>query len=239
MRATFAARRVHSQLAHLPLAALRTNQLTGLMKVLRAEHLTSGRAPEHWTKPSLPEYAFIGRSNVGKSSLINMLCQIRKLARVSNTPGRTRNVEHFRVEGTLKSNAPWLLADLPGYGFAKASKTERAAWESMIHNYLRRRENLQCVFLLVDSRLEPQQNDLDMIQWLGEQGIPFHIVFTKADKLSPPKVQANMAALKRELKESWETLPPMHLTSSETCDGREELLALIEEVNGKWLAIGG
>lgn len=204
------------------------------MKVLRAEHLTSGRAPEHWTKPSLPEYAFIGRSNVGKSSLINMLCGIRKLARVSNTPGRTRNVEHFRVEGTLTANAPWLLADLPGYGFAKASKAERAAWESMIHNYLRRRENLQCVFLLVDSRLEPQQNDLDMIQWLGEEGIPFSIVFTKADKQSAPKTQSNIAAMKRELKEDWETLPPIHCTSSETGDGREEILAFIQEVNARW-----
>jgi GTP-binding protein len=204
------------------------------MKVLHAEHLTSGREAKHWSKPALPEYAFIGRSNVGKSSLINMLCGIRKLARVSNTPGRTRNVEHFRVDGTLISDRPWMLADLPGYGFAKASKTERAAWEQMIHRYLLQRENLQCVFLLVDARLEPQQNDLDMIQWLGEHGVPFRIVFTKADKLSPPKVQANIAALKRTLKETWENLPPMHLTSSETREGREEILAFIDEVNRQW-----
>ncbi|MBK7943988.1 MAG: YihA family ribosome biogenesis GTP-binding protein [Flavobacteriales bacterium] len=204
------------------------------MKVLRAEHLTSGRAPEHWTKPGLPEYAFIGRSNVGKSSLINMLCGIKKLARVSNTPGRTRNVEHFRVEGTLTSNAPWLLADLPGYGFAKASKAERAAWESMIHNYLRRRENLQNVFLLVDARLEPQRNDLDMIQWLGEEGIPFRIVFTKADKISTSKAQSNMAALKRELRKTWESLPEMQMSSSEEGMGRDEVLAFIDEVNSRW-----
>jgi len=204
------------------------------MKVLRAEHLTSGRAPEHWTKPCLPEYAFIGRSNVGKSSLINMLCGIKKLARVSNTPGRTRNVEHFRVEGTLTSNAPWLLADLPGYGFAKASKAERAAWESMIHNYLRRRENLQNVFLLVDARLEPQRKDLDMIQWLGEEGIPFRIVFTKADKISTSKAQSNMAALKRELRKTWESLPEMQMSSSEEGMGREEVLAFIDEVNSRW-----
>jgi GTP-binding protein len=208
------------------------------MKVLRAEHLTSGRAPEHWTKPTLPEYAFIGRSNVGKSSLINMLCGINKLARVSNTPGRTRNVEHFRVEGTLTSNAPWLLADLPGYGFAKASKTERTAWESMIHNYLRRRENLQNVFLLVDARLEPQRNDLDMIQWLGEEGIPFRIVFTKADKISNSQAQSNMAKLKRELRETWEALPEMLLTSSEEGMGREDVLAFIDEVNKRWSRIG-
>ncbi|MBK6343688.1 MAG: YihA family ribosome biogenesis GTP-binding protein [Flavobacteriales bacterium] len=204
------------------------------MKSLRAEHLTSGREAAHWSKPTLPEYAFIGRSNVGKSSLINMLCQIKKLARVSNTPGRTRNVEHFRVEGTLTSGRPWMLADLPGYGFAKASKAERAVWEKMIHAYLRERENLQCVFLLIDSRLEPQRNDLDMIQWLGEQGIPFRIVFTKADKISPPKVQANIAALKRELRTTWEELPPMHTTSSESRQGRDEILAFIEEVNERW-----
>ncbi|HQV50985.1 MAG: YihA family ribosome biogenesis GTP-binding protein [Flavobacteriales bacterium] len=204
------------------------------MKALVAEHLGSGRAPEHWPKATLPEYAFIGRSNVGKSSLINMLCHINKLARVSNTPGRTRNVEHFRVDGTLKSDRQWMLADLPGYGFAKVSKTERSAWESMIRNYLRRRENLQCTFVLVDSRLEPQKNDLEMIQWLGETEIPFAIVFTKTDKLGQPQVQANVAKLKRELKKSWETLPTIFETSSEKSVGRDELLGFIEEVNKGW-----
>lgn len=204
------------------------------MKSLRAEHLTSGREAQHFAKPTLPEYAFIGRSNVGKSSLINMLCQIRKLARVSNTPGRTRNVEHFRVEGTLNSDRPWMLADLPGYGFAKASKAERAAWEVMIRQYLLQRENLQNVFLLIDARLEPQQSDLDMVQWLGENGIPFVLVFTKADKLSPPKVEANVARFRRALKETWETLPTMITTSSETVQGREEILGFIEEVNSRW-----
>lgn len=208
------------------------------MKSLRAEHLTSGREAQHFAKPTLPEYAFIGRSNVGKSSLINMLCQIKKLARVSNTPGRTRNVEHFRVEGTLTSERPWMLADLPGYGFAKASKTERAAWEVMIRQYLLKRENLQNVFLLIDARLEPQQSDLDMVQWLGENGIPFVLVFTKADKLSPPKVEANIARFRRKLKESWETLPTMITSSSETTRGREEILAFIEEVNARW-EVGG
>jgi GTP-binding protein len=204
------------------------------MKSLRATHLGSGRSMEHWPAPNLPEYAFIGRSNVGKSSLINMLCNINKLARVSNTPGRTRNVEHFRVEGTLTSGRPWMLADLPGYGFAKTSKTERAAWESMIRNYLNKRENLQNVFLLVDSRLEPQKNDLDMIQWLGESGIPFTIVFTKCDKLAQPKVQANVAQFKRKLKETWEELPTMFQSSSEKSTGRDELLAFIDQVNAAW-----
>ncbi|HQW05959.1 MAG: YihA family ribosome biogenesis GTP-binding protein [Flavobacteriales bacterium] len=204
------------------------------MRSLRAEHLTSGRTAKDWTKPNLPEYAFIGRSNVGKSSLINMLCHINKLARVSNTPGRTRNVEHFRVEGTLTKDAPWMLGDLPGYGFAKASKTERAVWEQMIRTYLKERENLQNVFLLIDSRLEPQQNDLDMVQWLGENGIPFCIVFTKTDKLKAPKVDSNVAQFKRKLKESWEELPRMFVTSSETSKGRDELLGFIEEVNARW-----
>lgn len=204
------------------------------MKSLRAEHLGSGREAKHWPKPVLPEYAFIGRSNVGKSSLINMLCQINKLARVSNTPGRTRNVEHFRVEGTLTTNTPWMLADLPGYGFAKVSQTEREAWQKMIQRYLRERENLQTVFLLADSRLEPQQNDLDMVQWLGENGIPFCIIFTKSDKLAQPKVQSNVALFRRVLKKTWQNLPLMFITSSETRKGREEVLEFIDTVNAGW-----
>lgn len=204
------------------------------MRSLKAEHLGSGREAKHWPKPTLPEYAFIGRSNVGKSSLINMLCNIGKLARVSNTPGRTRNVEHFLVQGTIDSDQPWMLADLPGYGFAKASKAERAVWQQMIHTYLRERENLQCTFVLVDSRLEPQQSDLDMIQWLGENGLPFVIVFTKTDKLAQPKVQANVAQFRRTLKKSWEQLPTQFLTSSETYKGRDEVLGFIGDVNRSW-----
>ncbi len=204
------------------------------MRSLKAEHLGSGREAKHWPKPTLPEYAFIGRSNVGKSSLINMLCNIGKLARVSNTPGRTRNVEHFLVQGTIDSDQPWMLADLPGYGFAKASKAERAVWQQMIHTYLRERENLQCTFVLVDSRLEPQQSDLDMIQWLGENGLPFVIVFTKTDKLTQPKVQANVAQFRRTLKKTWEQLPTQFLTSSETYKGRDEVLAFIGDVNRNW-----
>jgi GTP-binding protein len=204
------------------------------MRSLKAEHLGSGREAKHWPKPTLPEYAFIGRSNVGKSSLINMLCNIGKLARVSNTPGRTRNVEHFLVQGTTDSDQPWMLADLPGYGFAKASKAERAVWQQMIHTYLRERENLQCTFVLVDSRLEPQQSDLDMIQWLGENGLPFVIVFTKTDKLAQPKVQANVAQFRRTLKKTWEQLPTQFITSSETFTGRDEVLAFIGDVNRGW-----
>lgn len=198
------------------------------METLRAEHLGSGREAKHWPKPTLPEYAFIGRSNVGKSSLVNMLVGINKLARVSNTPGRTRNVEHFKVEDR------WLLADLPGYGFAKTSQTERAAWKKMIDTYLLERENLQSVFLLIDSRLEPQKNDLGMIQWLGENGIPFVLVYTKSDKLKQPGLVSNIAAMKRVLKKTWDQLPTIFITSSETRKGREDVLEFIAGVNAQW-----
>ncbi|MCC6838598.1 MAG: YihA family ribosome biogenesis GTP-binding protein [Flavobacteriales bacterium] len=204
------------------------------MHNLNAEHLGSGREAKHWPKPDLPEFAFIGRSNVGKSSLVNMLVGIHRLARVSTTPGRTRNVEHFKVEALKGSRTHWLLADLPGYGFAKISKAERAAWQQMVRTYLRERENLQCVFLLVDVRLEPQQNDLEMIQWLGGEEIPFVILFTKSDKLKQPAMMSNVALYRRELKKTWHTLPHMIITSSETGKGRDEVLEFITEVNGRW-----
>ncbi len=204
------------------------------MRNLRATHLGSGREAAHWPAPGLPEYAFIGRSNVGKSSLVNMLAGIHGLARVSAAPGKTRNVEHFRVEGTLAAEHPWMLADLPGYGFAKVSQAERAAWQRMIHTYLLERPNLQCVFVLVDVRLEPQRSDLDMIQWLGEHGIPFAIVFTKSDKLKQPKVQHNVALLRRVLRGTWENLPLMFITSSETRQGREALLEYVDGINADW-----
>ena len=198
------------------------------MHTLHAEHLGSGREAKHWPKPTLPEYAFIGRSNVGKSSLVNMLCGINKLARVSNTPGRTRNVEHFKIEDR------WLLADLPGYGFAKVSRTERATWKGMIDNYLLTRENLQCVFVLIDSRLEPQRNDLDMIHWLGENGIAFALVFTKSDKLGKNQVVSNVALFKRTLKKTWQKLPTIFITSTELQVGREAIIEFIDGVNAGW-----
>ncbi|MBK9420698.1 MAG: YihA family ribosome biogenesis GTP-binding protein [Flavobacteriales bacterium] len=204
------------------------------MENLKAEHLGSGREAKHWPKPTLPEFAFIGRSNVGKSSLINMMVGIHRLARVSNTPGRTRNVEHFRVEPHKGKGQAWMLADLPGYGFAKASKDERALWETMIRTYLRERESLQCVFLLVDVRLEPQRSDLEMVQWLGGEEIPFVIVFTKSDKLKQPSIVSNIALFKRALKKTWDTLPHLIITSSESGKGREDLLAFITDVNSRW-----
>ncbi|MEZ4761513.1 MAG: ribosome biogenesis GTP-binding protein YihA/YsxC [Flavobacteriales bacterium] len=205
------------------------------MRTLRAEHLGSGRSAKHWPAPDRPEYAFIGRSNVGKSSLINRLVGQRKLARVSNTPGRTRNVEHFLVRPDRTEDRPWLLADLPGYGFAKVPKSEREAWRKMIDAYLLGRTNLQCVFLLVDVRLEPQRNDLDMMQWLGENGVPFVIVFTKSDKLSQPKAVSHVAAYRRLLKQTWTEPPQLFITSSETGKGREELLEFIDSVNADFM----
>ena len=179
------------------------------------------QCPEH----NRPEYAFIGRSNVGKSSLINMLTGNKKLAKTSATPGKTLLINHFVI------NNDWYLVDLPGYGFAKRSKTERAKLEQMISSYILQRECLTNLFLLIDCRHEPQQIDLDFMQWLGESGIPFSIVFTKADKLSKGKLAANVKFYLDELSKEWEELPPYFVTSSETRQGRDELLNYIEEIN--------
>ena len=174
---------------------------------------------------NLPEYAFIGRSNVGKSSLINMLVRNKKLAKTSSKPGKTQTINHFLI------NKDWYLVDLPGYGYASISKTMREKWQKMINDYLVSRENLQLVFVLVDSRLEPQKIDIDFINGLGESGVPFSIIFTKIDKLSANKVQGNVQRFKNKLMETWEELPFMLLTSSETGKGRDEVLQYIEDIN--------
>lgn len=172
-----------------------------------------------------PEYAFIGRSNVGKSSLINMLCKNKKLAKTSATPGKTLLINHFII------NREWYLVDLPGYGYAKRSKSEVKRLEQMIQGYILQREQLVNVFVLIDIRLEPQKIDLEFIDWLGASNVPFCIVFTKADKLSATKVQSNVAAYKRKLEETWEELPPMFVTSSDSRMGREEVLDYIDSIN--------
>lgn len=172
-----------------------------------------------------PEYAFLGRSNVGKSSLINMLTGYGKLAKISATPGKTRLINHFLI------NHSWYLTDLPGFGFAKVSKKMRAEWEKMIRNYLLKRENLICTFLLIDSRLEPQKNDLENMEWFGEQGLPFVIVFTKSDKMGSTKLQSNIAAYKKKLAEQWEPLPRIFITSAETRTGRDDILDFIDHFN--------
>ena len=174
---------------------------------------------------SLPEYAFIGRSNVGKSSLINMLVQRRGLAKTSSVPGKTVAINHFIV------NDAWYLVDLPGYGYAQHSKKTREQWRIMINNYISRRRNLVCTFVLVDARLEPQNNDLGFMEWLGENQVPFCIVFTKADKVSKMDLNKNVNALKTRLMEEWEELPPMFITSSEDKMGRDEVLNYIEQQN--------
>lgn len=175
--------------------------------------------------PTLPEYAFIGRSNVGKSSLINMLTGRNKLAKVSGRPGKTQLINHFKI------NENWYLVDLPGYGWAKVSKTEKAKWKKMINNYLLNRENLLCIFVLIDCRLEPQKIDQEFMAWLGETEIPFSMIFTKADKLNKVKLDSSIARYRKDMKKSWEELPPQFITSSETSEGRKEILEYIEEIN--------
>ena len=176
-------------------------------------------------KDNKPEYAFIGRSNVGKSSLINMLTNHKGLAKTSATPGKTLLINHFII------NNEWYLVDLPGYGFAKRSKKEVQKLEQMISGYILQREQLVNVFLLVDVRLEPQKIDLEFIQWLGDSSVPFAIVFTKADKLSASKVIQNVEAYKKVLSETWEELPPIFVTSSDKKQGRDEVLDYIEQIN--------
>lgn len=172
-----------------------------------------------------PEYAFIGRSNVGKSSLINTLTGIKGLALTGSTPGKTLLINHFLVNGE------WHIVDLPGYGFAQRGKKQREELRRMIEGYILGREQLTNLFLLIDSRLEPQQIDLEFIEWLGENGVPFSIVFTKADKLSKTALGTNIENYKERLKEDWEQLPPIFITSSQTRDGREEILNYIEQIN--------
>ncbi|MCF8359734.1 MAG: ribosome biogenesis GTP-binding protein YihA/YsxC [Prolixibacteraceae bacterium] len=175
--------------------------------------------------PDRPEYAFIGRSNVGKSSLINMLTGRKKLAKISGKPGKTRLINHFII------NNEWYLVDLPGYGFAKVSKTDRKNWQIFIRRYLKFRSNLYCVFLLVDSRIEPQATDLEFMQWLGINSIPFVIVFTKTDKLNKTEFEKFMDNYREKLSENWEELPSMFVSSANSSLGRDEILEFIGNVN--------
>ena len=195
------------------------------MEIKTAEYVISSPTVGLCPKDTKPEYAFIGRSNVGKSSLINMLTGNSKLAKTSATPGKTMLINHFII------NKEWYLVDLPGYGFAKRSKKDVQKLEQMISGYILQREQLANVFLLVDVRLEAQKIDLEFIEWLGVSGIPFAIVFTKADKLSAGKVAQQVAAYKRVLEETWEEMPPMFVTSAEKRQGRDELLDYVEQIN--------
>ena len=201
------------------------------MNITKAEFLMSNTRIDKLPNESLPEYAFIGRSNVGKSSLINMLVQRNGLAKTSSVPGKTVAINHFIV------NDAWYLVDLPGYGYAKHSKKQRDQWRVMINNYISQRRNLVCTFVLVDSRLEPQNNDLGFMDWLGENQVPFCIVFTKADKVSKAELDRKVKALKARLLEDWEELPPVFVTSSEKKTGRDEILDYIEAQNAEVAAL--
>lgn len=195
------------------------------MQIKSAEFLVSSARIDQCPKSNLPEYAFIGRSNVGKSSLINMLTGKGKLAKTSATPGKTILINHFIINGE------WYLVDLPGYGYAKRSKKDTEKFEHMITTYILDREQMTNLFLLIDVRHEPQQIDMEFMEWLGENGIPFSIVFTKADKVSKAKLTGNVMHYLTELKKQWEELPPYFITSSEAKTGREEILNYIEEIN--------
>nr|WP_314480237.1 ribosome biogenesis GTP-binding protein YihA/YsxC [uncultured Porphyromonas sp.] len=195
------------------------------MVIKSAEFVISNSQVSKCPTTGLPEYAFIGRSNVGKSSLINMLTGKKGLAMTSQKPGKTQLINHFIINGA------WYLVDLPGYGYARLSKDGREKLKTMIEDYTLERKELVCLFVLVDSRHEPQKIDLEFIQWLGEEGVPFALVFTKADKLTKGRLAANLKAYKARLLEEWEELPPIFVTSSEQQLGRDELLSYIEGIN--------
>lgn len=195
------------------------------MEIKSAEFVISSPKVEMCPNSTLPEYAFIGRSNVGKSSLINMLTGNNKLAKTSATPGKTLLINHFLI------NKQWHLVDLPGYGYAQRGKKEQENLKRMITNYILHREQMTNLFLLIDSRHEPQAIDLEFMQFLGEKGVPFSIIFTKADKLSHSKLMCNIALYKNRLLQDWEELPPTFITSSESRLGRDEVLSYIEQIN--------
>jgi GTP-binding protein len=197
------------------------------MKITSAEFICSNTRVDLCPREPIPEYAFIGRSNVGKSSLINMLVERKKLAKTSSTPGKTRLINHFKI------NNEWYLADLPGYGYAKVSKKEREAFARMIEKYATQRSNLVCFFVLIDARIPPQQIDLDFIEWLGDSHLPFVIVLTKVDKISQKVKSKNLGLLKQELSEAWEELPLIFETSAVKGTGKEEVMNFIDRTNQK------
>lgn len=195
------------------------------MLIKSAEFVMSNSDVAKCPKDKLPEYAFIGRSNVGKSSLINMLMQRKNLAKTSGRPGKTQLINHFLI------NKIWYLVDLPGYGYARVSKSAKKTFQKFITNYFSKREQLVLAFILVDCRHEPQPIDLEFMYWMGENQIPFSIVFTKADKLKPNALTRNVEVYCQKLLETWEQLPPYFITSASKANGREELLQYIDKVN--------
>lgn len=199
------------------------------MEINNASYVISSAKVEQCPAPDKPEYAFIGRSNVGKSSLINMVTNNSKLAKVSKTPGKTTLINHFLINGSTPQ--AWYLVDLPGYGYAKRSQAQRIQWQKMLEEYFRNRENLQTVFVLIDSRISPQQIDLDFLASLGEWGIPFNMIFTKADKNTQSETAKNVKNFVSKMKEQWEYIPRYFVTSAVKALGRKDLLGYIDEVN--------
>lgn len=195
------------------------------MQIKTAEFVKSSQKWQECPEPNLPEYAFIGRSNVGKSSLINAMMNHKDLAKTSQTPGKTQLINHFLV------NENWYLTDLPGYGYAKVSKSLRKDFEKLITNYILNRKNLVNLFVLVDIRHTPQKIDLEFMQWCGESGVPFSIVFTKADKLKPGAAEKNVGIYKNELLQTWEELPDLYITSAEKKEGGDLILDYIQKTN--------
>ena len=198
------------------------------MKIKSAEFVISNTDIYKCPKEDLPEYAFIGRSNVGKSSLINMLTNSKKLAKTSGKPGKTQLINHFII------NKNWFLVDLPGYGYAKVSKTKRKTFQKFIKDYFLKRKQLVCSFVLIDTRLEPQKIDLEFMEFLGENGIPFCIIFTKADKLNKNILQKNITNYKKIMLETWEEIPTHFITSAIKNTGKDEVLDFIDKVNNSF-----
>ncbi|GAA5034935.1 putative GTP-binding protein EngB [Marivirga lumbricoides] len=199
------------------------------MEIIKeAEFIISNTDHTKCPAPDLPEYAFIGRSNVGKSSLINMLSGRKSLAKISGKPGKTQLINHFLMDKA------WYLVDLPGYGYAKVSKKVNAGWGTMINNYLTSRENLVCVFVLIDSRLPPQKVDMEFIDFVGKNGLPLSLIFTKADKQSLNKTNQSIAAFRKNMLKTWEDFPPYFISSATETIGKAEVLNFIDKLNQAW-----
>lgn len=199
------------------------------MVIKSTEFIKSSATFKDCPQEVFPEYAFLGRSNVGKSSLINMVVGRKEIAKTSGTPGKTRLINHFLI------NDAWFLCDLPGYGFARVSKEIRQKWDLVIKNYMLKRPYLLCSFVLIDIRHEPLKNDMDFLHWIGSKGLPFVLVFTKADKLSTTQKSKNLARYEKKLSESWDPLPPIIISSSKTGQGRDDILAVVSSCNNEFV----
>ena len=203
------------------------------MEIIAATYIISSPSVDMCPKPDRPEYAFIGRSNVGKSSVINMICNKKELAKISSSPGKTQMINHFSITSSNKQE--WYLVDLPGYGFAKVSQSQRKSWQKMIEGYIRTRENLTTLFALIDSRHDPQQKDLEFINQLGEWQVPFALVFTKADKVTQRETAAHVKSFLDEMRKEWEYLPPHFVTSAVKHLGVRQLRSYIGGLNEEFL----